>query len=130
MTLRESIVTLIDFVREHGGNENVRVRQAVRTLEKKAEVLREKYERRCRRHPCWRCGENCDGILCWKCWQMIPDGIRVFHQIAKTDIERRMAARRVMEWVRDHAQYRDYCRIDDDTPEERAEAIRILEASV
>lgn len=101
MNLRESLVTLIDFALEHDGDADPRVKKAIKRVREKAEVLGAKHERRMNSRPCQRCQNNCHGLLCWSCWETIPQLLRSAHESASTVPEKRSAARQILEYLRD-----------------------------
>lgn len=98
MNVREAYVTLIDALREHHLDESPRVAKALRVLEKKAESLRQKAERRALARPCPRaCGRTSYGLLCWHCWQLVPPELKENWEKAGTVDERREACRAIYE---------------------------------
>lgn len=99
MTLLNSLTTIIDFVRTQEPLPRP-VEKALNKLEEKAEVLRIKRVAHMGRKACPRCGANCSGLLCWRCWSNLPVNVRGTFEGAKTEGAKREAARYVLEFVR------------------------------
>jgi tRNA(Ile2) C34 agmatinyltransferase TiaS len=100
VTQLDMLTTLVDYVREQGAMERLELKRAVRVAERKIEVLRIKRVAHAHRSACPRCGANCSGILCYRCWSAIPYELRRMWDGAKTEQGKREAARAVFEYVK------------------------------
>lgn len=99
MNLLEAMTELVIFARESGGEERPGVARAIRRLEPKMEKLRIQRIAHAARRSCPRCGRNCNGIVCWQCFQLVPGELKKALD-AQHEEPRREAVRAVIEWAR------------------------------
>lgn len=99
MNQREALVTIIDFVREQAP-EDPRILRALKLIKKRADILRVRHEQRGQRRACARCSALTSGVLCWRCWHSIPEGLRGAVEGARTDEAKRAAIRAVFVYVK------------------------------
>lgn len=93
MNQREALVTVISAIREQFPEPEKRLARALKILETRAEILRERAERRAHKRRC-PCGEHeCLGVVCWECFSTATAELREMWKLAKSDEDKRVAAR-------------------------------------
>jgi len=93
MNQREALITVIDAVREQFPEPEKRLARALKLLEMRAEVLRDRADRRAHKRSC-PCGEReCLGVVCWECFHAAGAEMQQMWKLAKTDEDKRIAAR-------------------------------------
>lgn len=90
---------VILFFREHPAGETAladdkQLARAVKVLEKRAEVLRLRLERRRTAVLCICEQHKAANIVCWQCWSAVPDEVR--EQFRDGEGDQRRAALRVI----------------------------------
>lgn len=84
MNLQTALSELVNFAREHGGEDQLRIRQACRAVEKKILRLQECRSTRATGRVCKRCGKGCHGVLCFRCWHEVPETFSALWKSART----------------------------------------------